>query len=195
MTSSEDLSNGWEAAAAHLIASRGRSGIGISTLREWARGLPAGSSILDVGCGSGVPVSETLIGDGFQVFGVDASPTLVEAFRLRFPEAPVACEAVETSAFFGRTFPGIVAIGLIFLLPARTQRNLIRRLGSVLSPGGQLLFTSPAQRCTWSDVTTGRPSLSLGAGEYGALLSGAGLTVTSNYVDEGDNHYYAAARF
>jgi 2-polyprenyl-3-methyl-5-hydroxy-6-metoxy-1,4-benzoquinol methylase len=194
MTSSEDLSNGWEAAAAHLIASRGRSGIGISTLREWARGLPAGSSILDVGCGSGVPVSETLIGDGFQVFGVDASPTLVEAFRLRFPEAAVACEAVERSAFFGRTFPGIVAIGLIFLLPAHTQRDLIRRLGSVLSPGGQLLFTSPAQRCTWTDITTGRPSLSLGAGEYGALLSGAGLTVTSNYVDEGENHYYAAAR-
>lgn len=194
MTSVEDPSNGWEAAAAHLIASRRRSRIGVSTLREWARGLPAGSSILDLGCGSGVPVSETLMADGFQVFGVDASPSLAEAFRLRFPEAAVACEAVEGSAFFDRTFPGIVAIGLMFLLPADTQRDLIRRLGSVLSPGGQLLFTSPAQRCTWRDITTGRPSVSLGADEYGALLSEAGLTVTSNYVDEGENYYYAAAR-
>ena len=194
MTDAPDPSNGWEAAAAQLIASRQRSRIGVSTLREWARGLPAGSSILDLGCGSGVPVSEALMADGFQVFGIDASPSLVKAFRLRFPEAAVACEAVEGSAFFGRTFPGIVAIGLMFLLPADTQRALIRRLGSVLSPGGQLLFTSPAQRCTWRDITTGRPSVSLGADEYGALLSEAGLTVTSNYVDEGENYYYAAAR-
>ena len=64
----------------------------------------------------------------------------------------------------------------------------------MLSPGGQLLFTSPAQRCTWRDITTGQPSVSLGADEYGALLSEAGLTVTSNYVDEGENYYYAAAR-
>ena len=131
---------------------------------------------------------------GFQVFGVDASPSLVEAFRLRFPEAAVACEAVEGSAFFDRTFPGIVAIGLLFLLPADTQRDLIRRLGSVLSPGGQLLFTSPAQGCTWRDITTGRQSLSLGFDEYRVLLSETGLTMMRTYLDEGENHYYAAAR-
>jgi 2-polyprenyl-3-methyl-5-hydroxy-6-metoxy-1,4-benzoquinol methylase len=194
MTSVEDRSNGWEAAAAHLIASREGSRIGVSTLREWARGLPTGSSILDLGCGSGVPVSETLMADGFQVFGVDASPSLVEAFRRCFPEATVACEAVESSAFFGRTFPGIVAIGLMFLLPAATQRNLIRRLTPVLTAGGQLLFTSPAQRCTWRDITTGRQSLSLGSDEYRALLSKTGLTMMRTYMDEGENHYYAAAR-
>jgi 2-polyprenyl-3-methyl-5-hydroxy-6-metoxy-1,4-benzoquinol methylase len=190
----EDRSNGWEAAAAHLIASRGRSRIGVSTLRGWAGGLPTGGSILDLGCGCGMPVSETLMMDGFLVSGIDASPTLVEAFRQRFPDAPVACEAVEDSAFFGRTFQGVVAIGLMFLLPADAQRHLIRRLGPVLSPGGQLLFTSPAQRCTWTDVTTDRPSISLGLDEYQALLSEAGLTTIGNYIDEGENHYYAAVR-
>ena len=194
MTSMADRSNGWEAAAAHLIASRGRSRIGVSTLRGWAKGLPTGGSILDLGCGCGVPVSETLMMDGFLVSGIDASPTLVEAFRQRFPDAPVACEAVEDSAFFGRTFQGVVAIGLMFLLPADAQRHLIPRLGPVLSPGGQLLFTSPAQRCTWTDVTTGRPSISLGLDEYQALLSEAGLTTIGNYIDEGENHYYAAVR-
>ncbi len=194
MTDAPDPSNGWEAVAAELTASRQRSRIGVATLREWARGLPAGCSILDLGCGSGVPVSEALIQDGFRVSGIDAAPSLVKEFRRRFPDAVVACEAVETSGFFGRTFQGVVAIGLMFLLPADTQRALIRRLGSALNRGGQLLFTSPAQRCTWKDITTGRASVSLGADEYGALLSEAGLTVTSNYVDEGENYYYAAAR-
>jgi hypothetical protein len=34
MASGEDPSNGWEAVAAHLIASRGRSRIGISNIDE-----------------------------------------------------------------------------------------------------------------------------------------------------------------
>ena len=34
MASGEDPSNGWEAAAAHRIASRGRSRIGISNIDE-----------------------------------------------------------------------------------------------------------------------------------------------------------------
>jgi hypothetical protein len=50
-----------------------------------------------------------LMADGCHVFGVNAAPSLVEALRLRFPEATVACEAVEGSAFLGRTFPAIVA--------------------------------------------------------------------------------------
>ena len=64
----------------------------------------------------------------------------------------------------------------------------------MLTPGGQLLFTSPAQRCTWRDITTGRPSISLGADEYGVVLTEAGLTLTGNYLDEGENYYYSAAR-
>ena len=189
-----DPSNGWEAVAAELIASRQRSRIGQATIRTWARGLPAGASILDLGCGSGVPVSEALIENGLAVTGVDASPTLVAAFRERFPQAAAVCEPVERSAFFGRTFDGIVAIGLLFLLPADTQRDLIRKLGAVLRPGGQLLFTSPAQRCTWTDLMTGRMSVSLGAEKYAALLTEAGLRLTGTCVDEGGNYYYAAAR-
>ena len=75
-----DASNGWEAVAHQLIAIRSRT-IGVTTLRGWARSLPRGGSILDIGCGSGVPVSETLMAQGFVVSGLDASPTLVAAFR------------------------------------------------------------------------------------------------------------------
>jgi hypothetical protein len=82
----------------------------------------------------------------------------------------------------------------MFLLPAATQRHLVERLGSVLTRGGELLFTSPAQRCTWRDITTGPQSVSLGFDEYRALLSKTGLTLVRTYMDEGENHYYAAAR-
>jgi len=187
-----DPSNGWEAVAAQLIA--GRSRIGAATVRTWGRALPAGASVLDLGCGSGVPVSETLIEDGFVVWAIDASPSLVAAFRSRFPGAPVACEAVEASDYFGRTFDGIVAIGLMFLLQPDVQRAVIGGAASALKPGGRFLFTAPREMGTWVDIMTGRQSTSLGDEAYRKALADAGLTVVAEYVDEGDSHYYDASR-
>lgn len=191
----DDPSNGYEAVAADLVAARRRSRIGVATVRAWARSLPKAASVLDLGCGSGVPVSEALIDDGFVVYGVDASPTLTAAFRSRFPQAHIACERVEDSRFFGRTFDGVVAVGLLFLLPAETQEALlVRKLPPALKGGARLLFTSPNEPCRWTDVMTGRLSLSLGAEAYRTILATAGLTLVGEYVDEGGNHYYDACR-
>lgn len=189
----DDPSNGYEAVASTFVAQR-HSSIGVAAVRTWARSLPPGASILDLGCGHGVPISMALMDDGFVVHGVDASPALTAAFRERFPHAHVACEAVEDSRFFGRTFDGIIAVGLMFLLSADSQRDLIRRVALVLKRGGRFLFTSPAQSCTWADLLTGRQSLSLGTDAYRAVLSDAGLIVVGQRVDEGENHYYEAAR-
>jgi 2-polyprenyl-3-methyl-5-hydroxy-6-metoxy-1,4-benzoquinol methylase len=189
-----DPANGYEAVAAEFMARRGRSDIGVATVRAWARSLPQGGTILDLGCGHGVPIARALADDGFDVSGIDAAPTLVAAFRRRFPAARVACEAVEASAFFGRTFDGVVAIGLVFLLPADAQRNFVRRAALALNPGGGLLFTAPTETGTWTDVLTGHTSLSLGDDAYRAAIAGAGLVLAGEAVDEGGNHYYHAHR-
>jgi 2-polyprenyl-3-methyl-5-hydroxy-6-metoxy-1,4-benzoquinol methylase len=190
---SHDASNGWDAVAHKFFAARD-SRIGVTVVREWARHLPRGAGVLDVGCGSGVPVSETLIDGGFAVYGVDASPTLVAMFRKRFSRTPVACEPAESSRFFDRTFDGVVAVGLIFLLPADAQRMLLLRISAALNPGGRFLFSSPRQACTWSDLTTGRESRSLGADAYASILSEAGLALVGNYTDEGESFYYHARK-
>jgi cyclopropane fatty-acyl-phospholipid synthase-like methyltransferase len=171
---------------------RDRSTIGVATVRAWARSLPAGASILDLGCGHGVPITTALIKDGFDLYGVDASPSMVAEFQLRLPHTPVACEAAEKSAFFGLRFDGIIAIGLMFLLPVRAQRQLIGRVAAALNPNGRFLFMAPTQRASWRDVLTRRRSISLGAAEYTALLTAAGLDLVEEYVDEGENHYYEA---
>jgi SAM-dependent methyltransferase len=193
-TTEDDPSNGYEAVASEFVERRGQSSIGVATVRKWARSLPSGASILDLGCGHGVPISMALMNGGFVIYGVDASPSLTAAFRRQFPHAHVACEAVEDSRFFGRTFDGIIAVGLMFLLPAAVQRDVIRKVALALDPGGRFLFTCPAQTCTWTDVLTGRQSLSLGVEEYKVVLSAVGFTPVTEYVDEGDNHYYGACK-
>lgn len=168
--------------------------MGVATVLKWAESIRSGGAILDVGCGSGMPISAALIGRGFVVSGVDASPTLVAAFRRRFPSTEVICEPAETSAFFGRTFDAAVAIGLLFLLPANVQRRLIHRIAGTLNAEGRLLFTAPQQACRWTDITTGGRSLSLGVMEYRRTLADAGMSLVDTYVDEGENNYYEARK-
>jgi SAM-dependent methyltransferase len=188
-----DRSNGWEAVAAQLIELRSPT-IGVSTLHRWIASLPVPGAVLDLGCGAGIPVSEALVNAGFDVYGIDAAPSLVAAFRQRFPTAHAACETVEDSPFFDRSFDAAVAIGLLFLLPERRQRDVVRRVADVLKPGGRFLFTAPVEGGTWPDSLTGRPSVSLGLDGYKAAIDDAGLTLVGEYLDEGENHYYDARK-
>lgn len=188
-----DRSNGYESVAAEFLSGRGQpgtKGIGASTVRAWAHSLTPGAAVLDLGCGPGSPMTQVLIEAGLGVHAIDAAPTLVAAFRRRFPDTPVACEAVEESAFFGRAFDAVLAWGLIFLLPSDNQRALIAKVAAALVPGGRFLFTSPPEAIAWKDAMTGLESRSLGATEYRRLLSASGLTVTDEYEDVGENHYY-----
>lgn len=188
-----DPSNGWDAAADTLIRDRSHA-IGVAVLRDWARALPAGASVLDLGCGAGAPVSQTLVDLGCRVSGIDGSPRLLAAWRQRFPDADVACEAAETSAWFGRTFDAVVSIGMMFFLGEAAQRAVIRHFGTAVTPGGRVLITVPWQTATWIDPTTQRPCRSLGRHEYVQAFARAGFDVVDMPVDEGENHYVAAVR-
>lgn len=187
---------GYEEQAANFIQHRGQAsnGVGSSSVRDWAKSLPKGSHVLDLGCGTGIPISKVLIEEGLSVYGIDASPSLVEAFQQNFPNTPVACESVEESSFFNRKFDGIIAWGLMFLLPEQSQHLLIEKAANALQTGGRFLFTSPYQIAEWNDILTGQLSISLGVEKYRELLSAAGFNQIKEFDDEGENHYYDAVK-
>jgi len=195
----KDLSNGYESISAEWLATRGNGrtrsdAIGVKEVRRWAKTLPPQSSVIDLGCGPGFPITAVLIEEGLEVFGVDAAPSLVAAFQQNLPGTPVVCESVLESSFFNRKFDAVLSIGLIFLLRADEQRRLIQRFADALVPGGHLLFTAPAEPGIWTDVMTGLQSTSLGAEEYRSQLAAVGLSVTAEYEDEGQNHYFCALK-
>lgn len=187
---SEDTSAGWDAVADRFAALR--SDIGVDIVGRWAQALPPGGTVLDIGCGTGLPIARCLADRGLQLFGIDPSPRMVAAFRAYLPDAAVACEGAEASGFFGRRFDGAVAIGVLFLLPEAAQAEVIARVGRALRPGGRFLFSAPRACCTWTDSLTGRPSRSLGEARYHALFARAGLAPIGSQVDRGDNHYFEA---
>lgn len=188
-----DQSTGWEAVSDQFVAIR--SQVGTALVRSWAKDrLPRSAAILNIGCGSGVPIAQWLVNDGFSVWGVDASPPLISAYRQNLPDMPAVCEAAQNSSFFDRTFVGVVSIGLIFLLGKGDQRKLLNSVANVLEPGGQFLFSAPREVCRWKDTLTGRASMSLGADAYAAHLTSVGLRLDDCRSDEGGNNYYEAVK-
>jgi 2-polyprenyl-3-methyl-5-hydroxy-6-metoxy-1,4-benzoquinol methylase len=188
-----DKSNGYEAIAESFTRARTLS-IGPKIVRQWAKRLRPGASILDIGCGNGIPISKALLDEGFTVYGIDASKTLVADFEKRFPDVPVECGSVEESVFFNRTFDAGIAWGLMFLLPADTQVRLIGKVAHALHRHGHFLFTSPRDACSWMDAMTRLPSISLGHDVYVQELVAHGLALVGNDEDEGENYYYFARK-
>jgi len=183
----------WNAVAQDYIARRSPV-IGLAEVSNWAGAIPAGGSILDLGCGHGLPVASALVKLGFDVYGIDASTEMAQEFQLRLPTAHIRCEAVEQSSYFDRQFDAAIAIGLMFLLNGQSQRQLIHRVAAALHPGGALLFTAPAQAVSWLDNLTGQQSLSLGREAYRTLLQEGGFELATEFADEGGNHYYSATK-
>ncbi|SEI84089.1 Methyltransferase domain-containing protein [Dyadobacter sp. SG02] len=191
-----DKSNGYETNATTFIRcrSKGIDGVGAPSVRHWARSLPLNATVLDVGCGTGNPISQALVDEGLTVYGIDASPSMIQGFKQNFPGIPVACEAAEDSSFFNRQFDAIIAWGLMFLLPEETQEVVIQKMANALNAGGKLLFTAPSRKMKWEDAITEIESVSLGAERYKELLTASGLSLIEEFEDEGENHYYHAEK-
>ena len=195
MAATDDGSSGYEAVANLYIAGRGTrsrvgDSIGAAVVKAWADAFPPGATVLDLGAGPGEPSTRILQEAGLTTYAVEASPTMVAAFRERFPGVPIEHSTVEASTFFNRTLRGVLAWGLVFLLDPAAQALVIAKVARALDAGGRFLFTAPKEPLEWLDAMTGRPSQSLGAQTYERLLRDAGLTWVADAQDEGENHYY-----
>lgn len=185
-------SSGYDSLADRFVAVRSASGTAVA--RAWAAKQPREARIIDVGAGSGIPITKVLVEAGLMVSAIDGSPRMVALFRENFPAVPVRCGAIEDIPLSASAWDGVIAVGLIFLLPEDVQRKVIKRFADALVPGGSLLFSAPREVGTWDDTLTGRPSMSLGYDAYRDALANANLRLNETYTDENGSHYYEAVK-
>ena len=154
-------------------------------LEELVRTLAPGSSVLDLGCGTGEPILRFLAERGFAVTGVDASAAMIDIARPRFPGARLLVGDMRTVAFDHR-FDAVLAWHSLFHLPHADQRAIFARFAQLLNPHGILMFTSgSAHGETWSE--NGGAMLyhaSLDTGEYQALLARHGFDLLRHVPDD-----------
>jgi SAM-dependent methyltransferase len=122
---------------------------------------PSNGSILDIGCGSAVPIARYLIEAGHRVTGIESSATLIDLCRDRFPAQEWFVADMRTLAL-GRSFNGILAWDSFFHLCADDQRRMFPLFQQHAAAGAPLMFTSgPAHGEAIGDFEGERASIRL----------------------------------
>jgi len=156
-----------------------------SWLNRFCDLLPAGAGVLDIGCGSGLPIARELIARGFDVTGLDGTPAMLALFQRNLPGAPAHLADMRDLAL-GRRFAGLLAWDSFFHLSPADQRALFPRFQAHAAAGAALMFTSgPAEGHAIGELE-GDPLYhgSLGPDEYRALLDAAGFAVVAHAVED-----------
>ena len=147
--------------------------------------LPAGATVLDLGCGSGRPVASHLVQQGMRVTGVDTSPTLIALCRTRLPEQEWLVADMRTLAL-ERRFQGILAWDSFFFLTAEDQRHMFAVFAAHATPSAFLMFTTGPTFGEAIGEYRGDPlyHASLDPAEYQTLLEHYGFAVVEHVVED-----------
>jgi 2-polyprenyl-3-methyl-5-hydroxy-6-metoxy-1,4-benzoquinol methylase len=161
-------------------------------LAELRARLPAGGSVLDLGCGNGVPVARSLAVSGYQVTGVDISDVQVERARRLVPAGTFIRADATAIEFPPQSFDAVVCVYALIHMPLAAQPGLLRRAAGWLRPAGWLLAVTGHNAWTGTqDNWLGGPApmwwSQADAGTYRSWLEQAGLQVMAQeFVPEGD---------
>ena len=97
------------------------------------------AKILDIGCGTGREL-KILSNHGFLAYGIDLSPKTVLIAKKNVPSAKIIVGNFLTKSF-NTKFHGIVMISSFHLFPKNDVPLVLRKLNSLLVPGGYCLIS------------------------------------------------------
>ena len=124
-------------AAAYHKARKNEAG---PELDYFTRRLEDGATVLDVGCGTGVPYTRALA-QRFTVTGVDSSFEIIQRARTNVPRGSFIHGDIMSVEVPPSSFNGAVAFYSVFHLPRVEHPELFRRIYDWLHPGGYFLCT------------------------------------------------------
>jgi SAM-dependent methyltransferase len=183
--SAKNIIDLYERHAAQFDADRSKSLFEKQWLDRFRALLPHGGSVLDMGCGSGEPITAYLIGCGYRVMGVDSSPSMIAMCQSRFPDH-LWVVADMRDLHLDQAFDGIIAWDSLFHLTPDDQHAMFPIFRAHAKPGSALMFTSGPRAGEAIGEYRGEPlyHASLDAAEYESLLSANGFKVVGQVVDD-----------
>jgi predicted TPR repeat methyltransferase len=156
--------------------------------------LKLGNSVLDIGCGGGLPIDSYLVKRGFVVTGVDVSTNLLNAarsnvFKAEFIRADIMKFQTQ------QTFSGIIAWDSLFHLEADQHEEVFRKISDFLKNKGLFLFTHGGSEKSISGEMHGQPFTysSLGPRKTKALLKSLKFEIIKWEIDCSDPNGYMVA--
>jgi SAM-dependent methyltransferase len=151
--------------------------------------LPKGATVLELGCGGGVPATKNLVDAGLNVTGVDISGAQIAIAKERVPGARFVQTDMMSLEYPPASLDAIVAFYAFFHLPHAEQGPMMTKMVEWLKPGGHLLFNLHGKEDAHVDINEdwmGARMFSAGLGVKGNRdmfrENGAGLDVIEDQV-------------
>lgn len=152
-------------------------------VRAFMRKLKKNSSILDVGCGAGIPVDDLLTKAGHEVAGIDLSPSLINLARKLVPAASYRIGDMRNLQTSEYSVDAVVCLYSLFHVPRINHRKMIKVFGSFLPVGGWMLLSMGDRAYEGEHEMYGVKSFSSqwGSVENRRIIESVGFRV---YIDE-----------
>ena len=110
-------------------------------LEQFARGLPANSRVLDLGCGNGYNAGK-LKKFGLIPIGIDSNPDMIATARKEHPDIEFRqMDMLDIGEEFeDESFDGVIAFYALYFLPRSVFDSFVDVLSSKIKQGGSLLI-------------------------------------------------------
>ncbi len=155
---------------------------------DWARKIDpyvrVGERVVELGCGTGVPVGR-LLNERYNYAGVDASAGMLAKARQVLPNVPLTCADMHTVWFPSCSLGAVVAFSSISHTPRELHAALFAAIALWLRPGGVFVgnlhhFDDPDDfEADWLDAGPMRWSGFDGTTNL-ALLGAAGFAIVES---------------
>jgi len=116
-------------------------------LGELLEVIPEGARILDIGCGTGKPISSFLASKGHLVTGVDVSQRMVELARAQVPEGEFFQADLRTfEPPLAGQYDAVIASHSLYYMTREEQKEIVQKFNKWLSPGGTFFLGAALRR-------------------------------------------------
>jgi cyclopropane fatty-acyl-phospholipid synthase-like methyltransferase len=166
-------------------------------LEMLAKDLTPGSTILDLGCGAGIPVDKYFIDRGFKIIGLDISDRQIELARQNLPEGEFQVGDMSDLQPGAYQVDAVVSFYAIFHTPKEEHPIILDKINSFLPTNGRLLISMGASEWEGKEDFHGAEMWwsHYGSDHNTQMVKNAGFEIVLSEVDTtgGENHLMVLA--
>jgi len=152
------VARGYDEMAADYLRWSSGSPVRLHWLDVILAAVPPQSSLLDLGCGAGIPVAQHMARAGHKVIGIDGSARQIALARRNVPQGTFMTADMTTVEFAPGSFDAVTAFYSITHVPREEHLRLMKKIRGWLKPEGLFLASlgsgdSPGWTGEWLGTT------------------------------------------
>lgn len=156
------------------------------------------STILDIGCGAGIPIDKYFIERGHKIIGVDLSPKQISLALKNVPQGKFEVKDISNLKDNEFTVSAVISFYTIFHIPREKHQELFKKINSYLPKEGSILVSMGASEWEGTEEFYGTKMFwsHFGPKKNREIIANAGFKILLDEIDTsgGEKHQIILAR-